>query len=172
MWVVAVSGELGKAYIVNRTTITTSFITHLLAQLEDGQTDGDDEREEGQLQGVPGLQTKDSDSHWDQSHSLQKDEHHDGDDDLLQLRFAGFDSAASGSRFGEVDCQAQLIVVDVTRGNGELCVSDWQLEGYIVASHIFFNVVQNTTRTACSTAAVSIAVNFDVISKLSKIHHY
>lgn len=56
-----------------------------LHQLEDGQSDGDDEREEGQLQGVPGLQAQHSDGERDQRQSLEHDEHHDRHEDFLQL---------------------------------------------------------------------------------------
>lgn len=54
-------------------------------QLEDGQTDGDDEREERQLQGVPGLQAQHTDGERDQGEGLEHDEHHDGHEDLLEL---------------------------------------------------------------------------------------
>lgn len=57
----------------------------LLDQLEDGQTDGYDEREEGQLQGVPRLQTEYSDGERDERERLEHDENHDGHEDLLQL---------------------------------------------------------------------------------------
>jgi len=57
----------------------------LLHQLEDGQPDGDDEREERQLQRVPGLQAQHSDGQRDQRQSLEHDEHHDRHEDLLQL---------------------------------------------------------------------------------------
>lgn len=56
---------------------------YLLAQLEDGQRDGDDEREEGQLQRIEGLQTEHAERQWNQGDGLQQDEHHDWDDDLL-----------------------------------------------------------------------------------------
>ena len=81
-------------------------ISHLLAQGEDGQSGGGDEGEEGQLEGVPGLQSQDSQSQGDQSHGLQEHEHHDGDEDLLQLGLAGLHSAAGGS---EVDLEVHLV---------------------------------------------------------------
>lgn len=56
-----------------------------LHQLEDGQPDGDDEREERQLQGVPGLQAQHSDGERDQGEGFEHDEHHDRHEDLLQL---------------------------------------------------------------------------------------
>lgn len=57
----------------------------LLHQLEDGQPDGYDEREERQLQGVPGLQAQHADGQRDQGQGLQHDEHHDRHEDLLEL---------------------------------------------------------------------------------------
>lgn len=57
--------------------------TYLLAQLEDSQGDGDDEREEGQLEGVPCLQSKNTDRQWDEGHGFKEHEHEDWDDDLL-----------------------------------------------------------------------------------------
>jgi len=57
----------------------------LLYQLEDGQSDGDDEREERQLQGVPRLQTQHTDGEWDECECLEHDEHHDGHKDFLKL---------------------------------------------------------------------------------------
>lgn len=67
-----------------------TLFDYLLAQLEDGQRDGDDEREEGQLQRVEGLQTEHAERQWNQGDGLQQDEHHDWDDDLLQLGFASW----------------------------------------------------------------------------------
>lgn len=61
----------------------------LLAQLEDGESHGDDEREEAELESVPGLKPEHTDGQGHQSHGLQEDEHQDGDDDLLQLSLAG-----------------------------------------------------------------------------------
>lgn len=138
---------------------------YLLAQLEDGQSNGDDEREEGQLEGVPGLQSQDTESHWDQSHGLQKDEHHDWDDDLLQLGLAGFDGAASGG-FWEADGQAQFFVVDVAGRHGDLGVGNWQLEGDIVALQVLFDIVQDSVAAAGSQSSISISVHFDVIGEL------
>jgi len=53
--------------------------------LEDGQTDGYDEREERQLQRVPCLQAQHADGERDQCERLEHDEHHDGHEDLLEL---------------------------------------------------------------------------------------
>jgi hypothetical protein len=60
----------------------------LLAQLEDGESHGDDEREEAELERVPGLEAEHADGQGHQGHGLQQDEHQDGDDDLLQLALA------------------------------------------------------------------------------------
>lgn len=57
----------------------------LLTQLEDGQSDGDDEREETQLQCVPGFQSEHTDCQWDEGHSLQQDEHDNWNEQLLEL---------------------------------------------------------------------------------------
>lgn len=141
---------------------------YLLAQLEDGQTDGHDEREERQLQRVPGLQSEDSERHRDQGHGLQQDEHHDRDDDLLQLGLAGFDGAASSvGGLRESDGQGELLVVDVAGRNGNLGVRYRKLEGDIVTLQVLLDGVQGSTADAArSISAESVAVHLDVISEL------
>lgn len=74
----------------------------LLAQLEDGESHGDDEREEAELKGVPGLESKHADGQGHQGHGLQQHEHQDGDDDLLQLALASCEIAREIIK--EVEC--------------------------------------------------------------------
>jgi hypothetical protein len=71
----------------------------LLAQLEDGQSHGDDEREEAELERVPGLEPEHADGQGHQGHGLQQHEHQDGDDDLLQLALASY---------GQINCKGQF----------------------------------------------------------------
>ena len=100
----------------------------LLAELEDGQADGDDEREEGELQGVPGLQTEHTDGQGDEGHSLEQDEDQDGDDDLLELGLAGL---SNGAALAELDVEAHLVVLEVARADLDGGF-ERQLEGHIV----------------------------------------
>lgn len=58
---------------------------NLLAQLEDGERDGDDEGEEGQLKSVPCFETQHADGQRHQGHCLEEDEDHNGDQDLADL---------------------------------------------------------------------------------------
>lgn len=51
--------------------------SQFLAQLEDGQTHGNYERKEGQLQRIPSLQTEDTERQWDQCDGLEEDENKD-----------------------------------------------------------------------------------------------
>lgn len=97
--------------------------THLLAKLEDGQGDGNHEGEEGQLQRVPGLQTKDTNGQGDEGHSLEEHEHQDGDNDLLELSLAGLTDGA-GTFLVELNVQGQLIIVKVPRAHSDLGVND------------------------------------------------
>lgn len=57
----------------------------LLADLEYGQTGGDDEGEESQLETVPRLQAQHADGERYEDDGLEQDEDQDGDEDLLQL---------------------------------------------------------------------------------------
>lgn len=59
----------------------------LLAQLEDGESDGHYEGEERELKSVPGFKTQDTESQRDEGDGLEKDEHQDGDENFLQLGF-------------------------------------------------------------------------------------
>lgn len=59
------------------------------AQLEDGESDGHNEREERELESVPGFQTQDTESQRDEGDGLEEDEDQDGDEDFLQLGFTG-----------------------------------------------------------------------------------
>lgn len=61
----------------------------LFAQLKDCQSNGDNKGEERQLEGVESLQTEDAECQWNEGDGLQQNEHHNGDDDFLQFRFAG-----------------------------------------------------------------------------------
>lgn len=135
--------------------------TNLLAELEDGQSDGYDEREEGQLQRVPGLQTEDAEGQRDEGHGLEEDEHQDGDDDLLELGFAGF---ADGPRaiLVELDVEAQFIAVEVPGADGDLGVGDGQLEGHVVGLDVVFDRVHEVARrTAGDVVASTILCHFN-----------
>lgn len=81
-------GVVGRRRTVNAGVVSGQGwrrLGGLLDQLEDGQSDGYDEREERQLQGVPGFQAQHTDGERDQGQSLEHDEHHDGHEDLLEL---------------------------------------------------------------------------------------
>lgn len=62
--------------------------SYLSAQLEDSQCNRDNEREEGQLEGVECLDAQDTETQWHQCDGLQEDKGQDWDGDFLQLRFA------------------------------------------------------------------------------------
>lgn len=59
----------------------------LLAQLEDGKSNGHYEGEERKLKSVPGLQTQDTKSQRNQGDGLEEDEDQDRDENLLQFGF-------------------------------------------------------------------------------------
>lgn len=129
----------------------------LLAQLEDGQTDGDDEGEEGQLEGVPGLQSQDTEGEWHQGHRFKEHEHQDGDEDLLQFGFTCCKTTKRLLSFGvgwlggwltflyavaEVDFEVDFVVVQVSGGQSD-GTDGGQFECGIVALDVLFNVVLN-----------------------------
>lgn len=87
---------------------------NLLAELENGHTDGHDKAEERELQSIPGLQAKYTDGQGNQSHRLQENEHENRDDDLLQL---GPASLIDGTALAELDIEGELIVLDVARAH-------------------------------------------------------
>jgi len=86
----------------------------LFAELENGHTDGHDKAEEGELQGIPGLQAKYTDGQGDQSYRLQEDEHENRDDDLLQLGPAGL---IDGAALTELNVEGEFIVLDIARAH-------------------------------------------------------
>lgn len=110
----------------------------LLAKLEDGQADGDDEAEERQLQGVPSLETEDSDGQRNEGHGLEEDEHEDRYDDLLELGLAGL----NGATLAEFDVEGQFLVVDVAGGHFDGRVQR-KLEGHVVGSYVLPDRVQD-----------------------------
>lgn len=91
---------LGPSLVVGRLVIVPGTVcgdlrggsigSDLLAQLENGQTDGDDEGEKAELKGIPCLETEYTDSQRNQGHCLQQNEHHQRDQDLLQLALPGW----------------------------------------------------------------------------------
>jgi hypothetical protein len=111
---------------------------YLSAQLEDGQTNGDDEREEGQLQGVPGLQTEHTESHWHQCHRFQQNENQDWDEDFLQFRFF---ASFFGRLEGHLD--VQFVVGDVAWRDGHFGAGHWQFDGDIVTLEVVFKGFDN-----------------------------
>lgn len=118
----------------------------LLAQLEDSQTDGDDEGEEGQLKGVPGLESQDTNGQRDEGYGLEQDEDQNGDDDLLELGLAGLDGAA----FAELEVEAQLVVVDVAGGHLDGGV-EGQLEGDVVGGQVAADRLEERAITEAAT---------------------
>lgn len=108
---------------------------NLLAQLEDGQSNRDDEAEEGQLKGVPCLETEHTNGQWDQSHRLQQDKDHDGDDDFLQFGPSGF---FDGSSLAELEVEAQLVVFDVSSADFDSSV-ERHFEGHVVGNKIILH---------------------------------
>lgn len=135
------------------------YLTHLLAQLEDGQSDGDNEREEGELKRVPGLQTEDTDGQGDQGHSLQQHEHQDRDDDLLKLGFTGFADGA-GTFLVELDVKAQFVIVEVPWAHGHFGVSDWQLEGDVMRLDVVLYAVEEVVSRAASDVVASAVLRY------------
>lgn len=142
--------------------------THLLAELEDGQRDGDHEGEEGQLQSVPGLQTEDTDGERDEGHGLEEDEHQDGDDDLLELSLAGLADGA-GTLLVELNVQGQLIIVEVPGAHSDLSVDDWQLEGNIVGLDEVLNAVEEIAiRASTDIVGCTILSHLDGVGDLKR----
>lgn len=86
----------------------------LFAELENGHTDGHDEAEESELQGIPGLQAKYTDGQGDQSYCLQEDEHENRYNDFLQLGPAGL---IDGTALAELNIEGELIVLDIARAH-------------------------------------------------------
>ena len=133
--------------------------THLFAKLEDGQSDGNHEGEEGQLQRVPGLQTEDTDGQGDKGHSLEEHEHQDGDDDLLELGLTGLTNGAC-ALLVELNIHGQLIIVKVPRADSDLGVSDGQHEGHIVRLDEVLNAVEEIASRATSDIVGSTILRY------------
>lgn len=110
----------------------------LFAQLEDRHSDRDDEAEEGELKSVPSLQPEDADRQRDQRHRLEKDEHQNRDDHLLQL---GLASLLDGAALAELHVESELVVVDVPRAHLHRRVHR-QFEGHVVRGQVGVHVVQ------------------------------
>lgn len=113
--------------------------------MEDGQSYGDHEGEERQLESVPGLQTEDTDSQRDESHCLEENEDQDGDNDLLELSLASLSDGASAILV-ELDVQTELIMVQVPGADGDLSVSDGQLEADVVGLDEVLDAVHEIAR--------------------------
>lgn len=114
------------------------------------------------MKGVPGFETEDSKGKRYQSHSLQKDEHQDGDDDLLQFGFARFDSIAAATFIGELDVDVQFFVFEVSGADGDFSSTDWQFESDIVRLQVALDGVDEITRgsTSCQIITVVIVANY------------
>lgn len=138
--------------------------THLLAQLEDGQTGGGDEREERQLECVPGLQSQHAESQRDEGHGLQQDKDHDGDEDLLQLGLAGLDGTACGS---EVDLELHLVALGGRRvGDGGIGSGNLELD--VAAGHKVLQFGGQVIRAGRDNVGSSVAGHFDVVEDLGR----
>ena len=122
--------------------------THLAAQLEDGETDRNDEREEWQLQSVEGLDAQNAETQRHQNDGLQQDKGQNWNGDFLQFRFARFISWAV---LVEFDLQVELIVAKVPGGNGDSGIGHWEIHRHIVAANVLVQIVQNI-RLGASTA--------------------
>lgn len=128
--------------------LCSDISTHLLAELEDGQSDGHHEREERQLEGVPGLQSKDTDSQGDEGHGLEQHEYEDRDDDLLELSLTSLADGPS-SFLVELNVQAQFVLIEVPGADGDFSVSNRQLEGHVVGlNEVLDGVEEVSGRTA------------------------
>uniref|UniRef100_A0A182MLH8 Uncharacterized protein n=1 Tax=Anopheles culicifacies TaxID=139723 RepID=A0A182MLH8_9DIPT len=132
--------------------------------LEDSESDRHNEREERQLERVPRLQTKHTECHRDEGHGLQQDEHHDRDDDLLQLGFACLNSAATSS--WEVERHIQLILFEVTWRHGHTGTGNRHFEGDIMAAQVVLDLLHYTSWCTTLTHKSSIAAHFYVIGDL------
>lgn len=128
-----------------------------LAQLEDGHTDGHDEAEEGELQGVPGLQAEHADREGDQGHRLEEDEHEDRYDDLLQL---GPASLVDGTALAELDVEGELIVVNVARAHLHRGFQR-QLEGHVVRGQVGLHGVEEGALSAAGHLFDRVRVSCD-----------
>lgn len=149
---------------MSRERSTVAVGGDFLAELEDGHSDGDDEAEEGELEGVPGLETEDTDGERDESHGLEQDEDEDGDDDLLQLGFAGLLDAAT---LAKLDVESELIVVDVPGAHlhGRL---HGQLEGDVMGGQVALDVLQEGSLAASGHlfSGVRVASDFHRLGNL------
>lgn len=147
---------------------------YLLAQLEDGEGDRDDEREERQLERVPGLQSKDSQGEGHQGNDLQQDEHQDGDDDLLQLGLAWLDSWSPGLISGEVDVDVKFFVIEAAGRYGDLGSGDGELESDIVTLEVFLDNIEEVATGRAAGDFVSVVVvarYFDGFGYLEDIYN-
>uniref|UniRef100_A0A182U4X8 Uncharacterized protein n=1 Tax=Anopheles melas TaxID=34690 RepID=A0A182U4X8_9DIPT len=138
----------------------------MIPTLEDSETDRHDEREERQLERVPRLQTKHTEGHRDECHSLQQDEHHDRDDDLLQLRFACLNATAAAG--GEVERHIQLILLEIARRHGDAGTGDRHLEGNVVAAHVVLDLLHQSRRCTAFAHERAIAAYLNIIGDLLK----
>lgn len=111
----------------------------LLAQLEDGQTDGHDEAEEGQLQGVPRLKAKHSNGQWDQRHGLEQNKHEDRDDHLLELGLARLLHCAT---LAELHVEAQPVVLQFATAHLHRRL-ERQLERHVVGGQVVLHFVED-----------------------------
>lgn len=118
------------------------------------------------MQSVPGLQTEDTDSQRDEGHGLEEHKDQDGHDDLLELSLAGLTNGAS-TFLVELDVEGQLIIVKVSGANGDLGVSNWQLEGHVVRLDEALDVVEEITRgAACDVIGSTIFRHFNSVRDL------
>lgn len=168
---VAIGGQLWgdkmiPTVLTNEQTAQQTYFapTYLFAKLEDSETDRHDEREERQLERVPRLQTKDTESHRDERHSLQQDEHHDRNDDLLQLRFACLNATAAAG--GEVERHIQLILLEIARRHGDAGTGDRHLEGNVVAAHVVLDLLHQSRRCTAFAHERTIAAYLNIIGDL------
>lgn len=77
------------------------------------------------MQSVESLDAQDTETQWNQSDGLEKNESEDWDGDLLQFRFAGL---ADAGGFVELDLEVELIFLEVSARNGDLSVGNGQRE--------------------------------------------
>lgn len=131
--------------------------SYLLAKLEDCESNGNDEREEGQLKCVPSLQSEDADSQGDEGHSLEEHEHQDGHDDLLELGLTGLANRA-GTFLVELDVQAEFVVFQIPRAHGHFRVGDGQLEGDVVGADVVLHAVKEVTGGAAAEVAGGVVL--------------
>lgn len=131
--------------------------------MEDGETDGDDEREERQLQRVEGFDAQDAEAEGHEGDGLQQNESQNWDCDFLQF---GFPRLAGGVGVVELDLEVDLVVVEVARRNGHFRFGDRQMNGHIVPLDELAEHVQHIARR--SARFVRIPFNLNVAQNLRK----